>query len=343
MDATRLISRYRSALMGFAQIWIVLMHCWLPVIPNRPILGGIESLVLSNGGLGVGMFLFLSGAGLTYSIRKGSLLSFYTGRLRRVLMPFWFMVIVYTIFQGHSFLWGLMRATGYYAIAKNFLAFLWFIPAIIILYLFFPPYHALMMRAKSKTAFTGAALMLWLFLTLLFHDHIRSDFWMLVNRIPLFMLGVWFGEAGREKPLEFRIEHWVLCFLSLLTGFLIIFADKRGLMPLRAPLSFVESFLCCTSICFLLAGLFYILENGRLGTVFRYPVRFLSFTGTFTLELYCIHQWLYGKINPLLEGRVSYLTINLISIPTLIAAGWLLHLVHMYFWKLIDRVRSKAK
>lgn len=341
MNATQLISRYRSAIMGVAQLWIVLMHCWLPVIPNRPVLGAIESFICANGSIGVGIFFFLSGVGLTYSIRKGSLRSFYAGRLRRVLMPYWFMVAVYAVFNRHSFRWALMRATGYYALTVKFSSFLWFIPAILILYAFFPAYHALMKRAKSKTAFTGAALLFWLLVTLLFREQVRSDFWILVNRIPLFMLGVWFGEAGREKPFVFHAEHWAFCILAPIAGFLITLADKRGLMPLTAPLSSIEPCLYSIPLCFLFAGLFHLLSSGALKPVFRWPIRFLSFIGTFTLELYCVHQWLYGKLHPLLEGRVSYLAINLITLPTLILAGYLLHLLHVAFWKAFDRVRGK--
>lgn len=73
MDASHLLRRYRSALMGFAQLWIVLLHCWLLIIPNRPVLGAIEGFVKWNGTLGVEMFLFLSGIGMTYSIRKGTI------------------------------------------------------------------------------------------------------------------------------------------------------------------------------------------------------------------------------------------------------------------------------
>ena len=111
--------------------------------------------------------------------------------------------------------------------------------------------------------------------------------------------------------------------------------------PLTAPLSFVDPCLYCIPLCFLFAGLFALLGSGALEPVFRWPIRFLSFVGTFTLELYCVHQWLYGKLHPLLEGRVSYLSINLITLPLLILAGYLLHLLHAAFWKAADRARGK--
>lgn len=343
MDATQLISRYRSSLMGFAQLWIVLLHCWLLIVPNHPILGSIEAFIKWNGIVGVEMFLFLSGIGMTYSIRKNSLSSFYSGRLRRVILPYWVMLAVYTISHHHDVSWLLSFATGIGAITQNFLEILWFIPAIVILYLLFPAYHMLMTRAKDKTSFTLAALMLWLCSVILLRDVIRSDLWVFINRIPPFLLGIWFGELGRNRKLTLHHEHWVLCILVMIAGHFLRTAGSRGLVPLIPQFSFVASCLSGVALCFLLAGLFAKLENGKIGSFFRHPVRLLSFVGAFTLELYCSHQWLYGKIYTLLEGRVSYLGINIISIPAMVAFGWLFHLTHQYFWKCMDRMFRKTK
>jgi len=343
MDATRLISRYRSALMGFAQLWIVLLHCWLLIVPNRPVLGAIEAFIRWHGTVGVEIFFFLSGTGLTYAIRKGSLRSFYLGRLRRVLLPYWIMVFVYTVSGHHSLRWGLFRALGIHFFTRNALGLLWFIPAILILYAIFPVYHKLMMRAKDKTAFTLSAIMLWLCAIVLLRDAVREDLWVFINRLPSFLLGIWFGEMGRERTLTMRAEHWALCSFSALAGFLLIKAGNRGLVPLIPEFAFAASTLCGVPLCFLLSGLFCVLENGRFGVIFRCPVRFLSFVGTFTLELYCVHQWLYSRLYTPLEGHVSYLAINLISLPAVIAAGWLLYLVHRYLIRLIDAACGKAK
>ena len=343
MDTTQLISRYRSALMGFAQLWIVLLHCWLLIVPNRPILGSIEAFIKWHGIIGVEMFLFLSGIGMTYSIRKNNLLSFYSGRLRRVILPYWVMLVVYAISHHHDASWLLYFATGIGSVTQNFLEILWFIPAIVILYLLFPAYHALITRAKDKTAFTLAALTMWLCSVILLRDVIRSDLWVFINRIPPFLLGVWFGELGRERKLILRHEHWALCILLMVAGYYLRIAGSRGLVPLIPHFPFAASCLCGVSLCFLLAGLFAILENGKLGFLFRHPVRLLSFVGTFTLELYCSHQWLYGKIYTPLEGHISYLGINIISIPAMVAFGWLFYLTHQYLWKCIDKLSHKNK
>lgn len=190
MNATQLLGRYRGELMGFAALWIVIMHCWLVIVPNHAILGAIEGLVKWNGMIGVEMFLFLSGMGLTYAIRKRTLGQFYAGRLKRVLLPYWFMVLLIAVTEA----WGMKKTLGFMTGAvffmENFQALLWYIPAILLLYALFPAYHALMLRARDKTAFTACALGVWLCAAILGREAIRSDVWVFINRIPSFLLGV---------------------------------------------------------------------------------------------------------------------------------------------------------
>ena len=64
-----LVSKYRTELMGIATLWVMLFHYGninIPIIDNLRIIG--------YGG--VDIFLFLSGIGLSFSI-KGGVKSFY--------------------------------------------------------------------------------------------------------------------------------------------------------------------------------------------------------------------------------------------------------------------------
>lgn len=341
MNATRMMSRYRGALMGFAQLWIVVFHCWLLIIPNRPFLGVVENFIKWNGLLGVDMFFFLSGMGLTYAIRKGTLGAFYAGRLRRLLVPFWVMVAVHALCDGWG--WGkfLRYAAGVVYVAEDLQALLWFIPAILMLYAVYPAYHALMRRTKDKTAATGCVLFAWLLAAILLRDVMREDLWAFYNRLPSFLIGVWFGEIGREKEMNMRPEHWLLCALCMVSGFLLKTAASKGLVQVIPQAIFAASSLGAVPMCFLLAGLFAWMEDGKAGAVCAPVLCLFRFVGAFTLELYCIHQWLYGYLYSMLEGHVSYLAINVITIPVMVLAGWLFYLAHNRLWKLIDAASKR--
>lgn len=83
----KLISTYRSALMGIATICILMCHATSNGV-NVPIL----SSVLSLGQIGVLMFFFLSGIGIYYSLNSTNgwrdYLQWYKKRFVRLLIPY---------------------------------------------------------------------------------------------------------------------------------------------------------------------------------------------------------------------------------------------------------------
>ena len=77
-----LVSKYRNAIMGIAALWVLFFHAWIPVMPASTaghfnLFGFIERYLKAIGYCGVDIFLLVSGLGLTFAIKKGSLLRFY--------------------------------------------------------------------------------------------------------------------------------------------------------------------------------------------------------------------------------------------------------------------------
>lgn len=339
VDALQLLSRYRAAMMGLAAILIVIMHCWLVIVPNRPILGAIEGLIKWNAVLGLDMFFFYSGLGQTYAIRKNALRQYYFHRLRRLLIPFWIMALAYGYTEGWGFGKLVRNSLGISFFTETIFAHLWFVPAILLVYLIFPLYHRMMMRSGSKMAFSLCTVCVWLCATILLRDVMREDVWFFNNRLPGFMLGVFVGELGREKQIRMTGTHWMLCLLIMAVGWLLRDAASHALIQLTPQFYLVPAALIAVALCFLFSGLFAVLEScgGLIGKATGLLLQLLCFVGNFTLELYCIHQWLYGILNGALEGHVSYLAINVIVLPVLIFAGWLLYCVHMRLLSVVDR------
>lgn len=85
-----LLSKYRSALMGVAILWVMLYH----ILAKGGIL--IITQILEVGYGGVDIFLFLSGFGLFFSLsNKGTTLpQYYRKRFLRILPEFWIFLIV---------------------------------------------------------------------------------------------------------------------------------------------------------------------------------------------------------------------------------------------------------
>lgn len=100
----KLLSKYRTALMGIAAIWILIFHEWNRIFDAIPVLGEMEHFIKRIGFCGVDIFLLLSGMGLTFSIKKSKNIGvFYVKRLKRIVLPFVFMGVIKLIFSEWTF------------------------------------------------------------------------------------------------------------------------------------------------------------------------------------------------------------------------------------------------
>ena len=96
-----LLSRYRARLMGASAILIILCHA--PAYVDLPIW---LSALLSRGGWGVDVFLFLSGLGLYHSLSSisndvnFSIKPWYLKRFKRLLIPYTLSYVPLCVLRG---------------------------------------------------------------------------------------------------------------------------------------------------------------------------------------------------------------------------------------------------
>ena len=205
------MSRYRGELMGAAIFFIVLFHVGLP--RNDTFYG-----LCRCGNIGVDMFLFLSGIGLWFSwVKNPSVKQFYKRRLLRIF-PAW--LIMSSLYYIPRFDWktdSIIDLVGDITINWDFwlhdeLTF-WYIPAIMMLYLWAPWYMRLIQRSPAWR-WLPVLMMVWCICVqwvIPIHKtvgHIEI-FW---SRVPIFFLGINCGELVRtEKKME--KEAWGLSWL----------------------------------------------------------------------------------------------------------------------------------
>lgn len=89
MNIINKISECRVLLMALAITLVVIYHykCWINGLP------WYIGVIIKYGYIGVDIFFFLSGFGLTYSYKKNNLKTFYINRLKKditLLHPIWF-------------------------------------------------------------------------------------------------------------------------------------------------------------------------------------------------------------------------------------------------------------
>lgn len=345
-----LLSRYRGAVMGFAALWILFFHGWQKlIVEGSPLFGGkldqFEAYIKRIGFCGVDIFLFLSGIGLIFAIGKSNIFLFYYRRLKRVFLPFLIVGIIRCVTEKWemSVFWKNVLCINFYK--SNMYSFLWFVPAILTLYLLFPLYYWIFSKASDKLVFTGAVMMIWLFLSVFMHATPRQDLYGFTNRIPVFLFGVYAGWLTQNKKIEFTLTTWFFLLATALLGFYYAYLANFIGWGFIVPVSncFMPNLLIAVSLPFLLAKLFDLICNiPKIGVIGKAIVKIFGFFGLFSLELYCVQEWLCRRYILAKFSDRSPIMKNLLILLICSAAGFVLYLAVKYFWKLVDWLISKA-
>lgn len=319
------ISRFRGALMGIAMLIIILFHVDLA---RSDMFFGLRRM----GNLGVDMFLFLSGIGLWFSWMKNpSCKRFYFRRLIRIYPAWLIIACLYYIPRMHVHdAASLINLIGEIGFNWNFwlhdeLSF-WYIPAIMMLYLFAPPYMELI-RRHSIYRWLPVVMIMWCILvewvTPIHHavGHIEI-FW---SRVPIFFIGINMGEMVRQKRTIDGQGIWMLIIMFVMTSVSCFFLEqeRHGQFPL-----FVERMLYIP-----LTITFILLCNRVLRRTPRWVNGSLAFVGSLSLECYLIH--LHFVLDYLPKSWSYWPTFIVCTIVTLPLA-WVLS-------KIVDRIAKVAQ
>lgn len=340
-----LLSRYRGALMGFASLWILFFHEWVTVLNNHPIGANVEGYIKAIGFCGVDIFLMLSGIGLVFSIsKKSSLPLFYYKRLKRIILPFLAMAILRCSLEKWPIVEFFKNISGVNFYTKSIYSFLWFLPAIMTLYLLFPLYYKLFSKSANPMIFTFGAIELWLILTLWVKDTMRGDMFGFTNRIPIFLLGVLFGWLIKNKKIKFTKTTWVFFALMVLLGGYLSYLNKYKGMYVMVPVSdcCFPNILMSIGLCMLLVKGFQMLVDGRYTKIVgKGLVKVLAFFGTFSLEFYCVQEWLGGRIITKMFGQYPNMLVNLAVLASVTAVAFVSHIIFTKFWVLVELLVGK--
>jgi peptidoglycan/LPS O-acetylase OafA/YrhL len=326
------ISRYRGELMGIAMIFIFLFHI---ALPRSNMFFGLRRI----GNIGVDMFLFLSGVGLWFSwMKHPSLKHFFKRRYLRVY-PAWFIIsCLYYIPHFHG---GGVRAwidlLGDVTINWDFwlhdeLKF-WYIPAMMMLYLFAPPYMQLI-RRHPVYRWLPVVMILWCILVQYvtpIHNavgHIEI-FW---SRVPIFFVGINMGEAVRRKDKMDGASIWMILIVFAMTLSASIFLEQElhGHFPI-----YVERMLYIplTITTILLLNRVFRRTPKWFNTIFK-------FVGALSLECYLIHIHFVLDYIPKTCG---YWTTFLVCVVITMPLAWLLSKIVNYISKFIENNIWTAK
>ena len=275
------VSRYRGALMGAAILFIILFH--VPLARSDMFFG-----LRRCGNIGVDMFLFLSGIGLWYAwVKNPSVGHFYKRRLLRIF-PTW--LVISSVYYLQRFNWQsgdyldlLLDITVNWGFWLNDELTFWYVPAIMMLYLWAPWYmkliqHDPLYRWLPVLMVCWCVVVQWVVPVHQAVGHIEI-FW---SRVPIFFIGINCGEWVRGEQRLAPSGRWLVWVTFLMTAAACIWLEqeRHGRFPLFAermvyiPLTVTLILLLC-DLCRSLP---------------RWSLRVLVFLGGLSLEIYLIHN-----------------------------------------------------
>lgn len=309
------ITRYRSSIMGLAIVWIFFYHTGI----DLPILHEIFAL----GWMGVDIFFFVSGFGLSASLTKNPSIKEFFGRRFFRIIPTWWIILTLAALYGtvvvlkdfpnsptDYFYWytGLGWWTGN-------CSYEWYIPTLIVFYLLAPVLN----KCKSKTLWS---LMLFSMIgaIVLCYYHIFYHVYMSYSRIPDFIFGFICYKMYKSNR-SFKPSEWIPMALLgiILIGIGIIVKVKCQEIYLGLTIFRV-------AIPLIIVPLLEVIS--RIIKLFR-PVELISgWLGSISLEIYLLHinhEFAVSVQTPIIDNVHQYLQ-KMTWFAIIVAGAYLIHL-----------------
>lgn len=288
----KLISTYRTQIMGISILWIMLYH--IPGNISLPFLSFIKKI----GYGGVDIFLLLSGMGLYFAYKKVSIVDFYKKRLMRVLPTYFpavaFYCLVFWLFGKMSTQNLIMNMTGLSFWFNTSQRFDWYIPSLMFLYLI-APFIFRLYQLMDRLSATITIMVLAILTSILITSTPLNYLLIFTIRIPVFLLGLMLGywiETGKTTT-TLHLSFHLLAFIAgiIILNTLLVSFDRKVMWDYG--LYWYPFILITLPLSMLLGSIIqYIAVN--LG----YKLTFLNFCGEHSLEIYLVHLiiFLFAKI-----------------------------------------------
>ena len=294
-----LFNKYRKQLMGFAIVWVMILHCYSKYLISLGV--PVLSFVSEQGNLGVEIFLFLSGIGLYFSMSKNSdIIPFYWRRIKRVVIP-WLIIscpywILKSIIVDHDGVMVFFENWSGISLWTKGITTVWYVSFIIVLYFLYP----FLYRLQKKSPLLVILLMAAVVVANVVMVKCCPDFYeareKAFSRVLIFLVGSLIGERIKNKDMDRRKQFIFFGYAALMLAAYIpgVLICNYGIdiMPLSVGkmLARFGGQGAALAVIVLLCLLFEKCSLKKLKSG-------LAFLGGITLEIYLIHVFLTNIIS----------------------------------------------
>ena len=311
------VSTYRSELFGASILSVILYHYFVlfnNTEASSKVLRIFAKLYNSAiGSTGVDIFIFLSGFGLYYSLsRGGKVSSFYRKRFFRVVFPYLICGLVY---------WGITDFIIFHQPFRKFLldysllsfwisesSTFWYISFISLLYIIAPFVYRL---TDDKCRLLIGIVFAFVFIPLCYFaaNDVYANIEMALQRLPYFLIGM--GAGKQSKSVGHDNEKGI----SVGLAGILVFAFIAKIIVGKTNFVFARSFYGYYGMFLIFA---YVLVRKAAPSKCTSLFSFLSFLGTYSLEIYIVHTSVKNIVSRLgfsLRNPLIYFLHVVITVP----------------------------
>ena len=304
------ITTYRSELMGWSIVWIMMLH--FTFIQIKPL-----GFISQYGFAGVEIFMFLSGFGLFYSLDKDpQLWSFYQKRILRIFPTYFLLGSFASILLFHDSLFDYLFRYSTIGFWTGGIYWEWFIPSIIALYFIAPLIKRLIDNNHFTLIICFSIIVLCISYYIVSHEIVeaKDPHFFLLYRIPAF---IWGMVCAYWLKNSISLKYYLCILLLGFPFFAYLFPQHHEIYNYKyfSLVFLLPSFL----LCFIILSKHLTILNP-----------FVSQIGRASLEIYLIQAIIFHailteqlSINPVWHDTI---TISLITISSLlgICVHWLI-------------------
>jgi len=316
-----------NALKGLCAIYVVFHHLCTYFADVYSSFLFFESI----GFLMVGMFFFISGYGLMYGVKnkENYLKGFFTKRLLTILVPYYIIDLFY-IYSKHFV--GILDKK--YIILSIFGYHLWYVMAIIIMYIGFWLCFKLFGNKKGIIAMSIYTVIYVALLYILNRFYGKSDFglWW-YNSILCFVLGMWY--CNYKEQINVIFKKYFLPLVALTT---VIFCVTMYYTALKYGESTLP-LLLTEIVCSASFSIFIILISMKI----QFGNKLINICGKLSLEIYLSHALFifFLRSNMVIFGYTIYVTNNLLYLTAILVGTFVFsYIVHTLSGVILKPIKS---
>ena len=311
----------KKTIMVVSALFILIFHLWVNITTFIE-----ESIIRQICVVGVDLFFFVS----AYSISKKKEIiykDFIINRLTDIYLKFILLTIIYVIYTSKGLLDFIKIILGIDLFTKGGGSFLWFLPSIMIIYVLLPLYKNIDNKYKKLCPIISFVLFLILSISLSTFTN-YSEIFILLNRIPIIMLGYYIAkynvlEILRNKKIIYAITTLLLVLIGYIISYKTIFN--------RIEIIYLYDIKYILNIPLEL-GLIMLLDLIKDNKV-------TSLLGSITLELYGL-QMIFGfkLANKLFISLKNSILVNIVTFIIIILLSLIMYYLYKLAKKLIKRI-----